>query len=385
MFSAGRIPLSWLNLVHNPARLATSLLGVAFAVLLMFMFTGFKNALYDSQVDLIQKLNADLMIISTARSRMAAPATFSRQRLYQAQNFKDVAAAYPLYIQLAEWRNPVTKSIRTVRILSFNLSDPVLALPDVQTQVNQLRLADTVLIDRRSRPEVGSPQAGVITELADQRVKVVGSFELGTDFSSADGNLISSDQTFFKLLGQTRPGNWDAVDIGLIQVVPVTDINALTAGLRQSLPDDVLVLTKAELTQRERDYWQNNTNVGFVFTLLTGMGFIVGVVLVYQILYTDVADHWAEYATLKAMGYTNRYLFGVIAQESLILSALGFIPGFGASVLLYHLAINATGLLFNLTAGRVFSQFLLTLIMCLISGAIAIRKIQSTDPAEVFG
>lgn len=379
-----RIPLAWFNLTHDPARLLTSIGGVTFSVLLMLMFTGFKNALYDSQTYLLNQLNADLVIVDTLRNRIAAAETFERTRLYQAQNVEGVSAAYPLYIQLADWRNPETNQIRTVRVLAFNPSHDLLQLPDVQAQAAELRLPDTVLLDQKSRPEVGLLAVGRSTEIQEQNVQIAGIVTLGTDFSSADGNVITSDRTFFELFRQTRPEQWDAVDVGLVKTAPGADISEIRAKLQAYLPDDVAILSREGFIQRERDYWQKNTSIGFVFTLMTGMGFVVGIVLVYQILYTDVADHWAEYATLKAMGYTNTYLLSVVLQEALLLSVLGFIPGLCIGGLFYATTANATGLLFQLTPGRVGTQFLLTLLMCLVSGIIAVRKVQSTDPAEVF-
>jgi putative ABC transport system permease protein len=115
------------------------------------------------------------------------------------------------------------------------------------------------------------------------------------------------------------------------------------------------------------------------------MGFVVGIILVYQILYTDVADHWSEYATLKAIGYTNRYLMGVVIQEAIILSVFGFIPGFLISQIFYNLGAAVTGLVFQMTLERVINLYILTFVMCLVSGMIAVRKVQRTDPAEVFG
>jgi putative ABC transport system permease protein len=380
-----RIPLAWLNLVHNRSQLFTSLSSVTFAVVLMFMFTGFKNALYDSQVQLLQNLNADLVLISSLRNRLSSPETFDQTRLYRAQNLGEIEAAYPLYIQLADWRNPETKRIRTVRVLAFNPANDVLQLAGVQAQLFQLYRSGTVLLDQKSRREVGRPQTGQTTELANQTVQVVGAFTLGTDFSSADGNVIMSDRTFFELFATARPKKWNAIDVGLLKASPTANVTVLAETLRQYLPDDVAVFTKDEFIKQEKDYWQKNTSIGFVFALLTGMGFVVGTVLVYQILYTDIADHWAEYATLKAMGYTNHYLLTIVAQEAVLLSIMGFVPGFGISILLYYLAANATGLLFAFTFSRIIAQLLATLVMCLLSGAIAVHKVQAADPGEMFG
>ncbi|MDX2213037.1 MAG: ABC transporter permease DevC [Oculatellaceae cyanobacterium bins.114] len=384
-----RTPLAWLNLTHNRRKLLTSLGGVAFAVLLMFLFSGFQNALYDSQVQLLNKLNADIILTSKLKYTMFIPESFARRRLYQAQAFEGVVDAYPLYTADANWKNADTRKTREVRVLAFNPTDPVFLLPEVQAQVDKLRLPDTVLIDLKARAELGSITPGVETELAERRVTVVGNYTLGTDFASQNGNVIMSDQNFLRYFAdrgpEEDPRSLGTVDIGLIKVALDADVEAITEAMRQRLPQDVVVLTKPAFVTQELTYWRENTQIGFVFTLLTTTSFMVGIILVYQILYTDVADHWAEYATLKAMGYKNIFLLGVVLQEAIILSVLGFIPGFCISSLLYSGATNVTGLLMQMTVDRVLTMFILTFSMCLISGVIAVRKVQAADPAEVFG
>jgi putative ABC transport system permease protein len=250
-------------------------------------------------------------------------------------------------------------------------------------------MPDTVLIDSKSRAELGPITPGVVTELSKRTVEVVGNYSLGTDFAAGNGNLVMSDQNFLRYFAtpdpKLDPRTLGTVDLGLVKVAPGADADAIASSMRDRLPKDVVVLTKSAFIAQERIYWEKNTNIGFVFSLLTGMGFAVGIILVYQILYTDVADHWAEYATLKAMGYKNVFLLGVVLQEAIILSVLGFIPGFCISVLLFNATANATGLLLQMTVARALMTFALTFLMCLISGAIAVRKVQATDPAEVFG
>jgi putative ABC transport system permease protein len=156
------------------------------------------------------------------------------------------------------------------------------------------------------------------------------------------------------------------------------------SGAADLIVDDTRIMTMEGFINFERVYWQRGTSIGFIFTLGTVMGFIVGIVIVYQILYTDVSDHMAEYATLKAMGYSNFYLSKVVIQEAIVLSVLGFIPGFLVGNGLYALTRNATRLPIEMTIERVIQVFILTLVMCTISGAISLRKVQSADPAEMF-
>jgi putative ABC transport system permease protein len=387
-----RTPLAWLNLIHDRRKFVTSLGGVGFAVLLMFLFTGFMNALYDSQLQLLERLNGDIIMVNRLKSNMFVPISFARRRLDQVRAYEGVTDAYALYLSEANWKNPVNRRTRPIRVLAFNMADPVLPLPEVLAHRQQLQQLNTVLIDTKARAEVGPQTPGLETELAERQVRIVGTFTLGTDFASGNGNLIMSDQNFLRYFANRGPDEDDrsfaTADVGLIQVAPEANIDALVAVLQQEIPNDVLILPRDGpngFVQRERTYWEENTNIGFVFSLLTAMGFVVGIILVYQILYTDVADHWSEYATLKAMGYGNRFLFGVVIQEALILSALGFIPGFLVSNLLYWATGNVTGLLFQMTLGRVATTYVMTYVMCLISGTIAVRKVQSADPAEVFG
>ncbi|MCP6757210.1 MAG: ABC transporter permease DevC [Fischerella sp. CENA71] len=382
-------PLAWFNLTHERHRLITSIAGVSFAVLLMFMFKGFENALYDSQVQLLKLLNGDIIIVNRLKYNMFVPEQFARRRLYQAQAFDGVVAAYPLYITNADWKNPVTKTLRQLRVIAFNPQEPVLPLPGIEQNLEALKMPWTALIDDKSRSEVGSTQVGIFTELSEQQIRLVGTFSMGTDFASANGNIVMSDQNFLRYFANLAPEKdsrtLNTVDIGLLKIAPNADVNALVKVLRRQLPQDVSVWTKAEFVQKERDYWQKNTSIGFVFALLTSMSFLVGVILVYQILYTDVAEHGSEYATMKAIGYNNFYLLSILLQESVILVFFGFMPGFAISLGLYSLTANSTGLLMQMTIGRAMNILVATFVMCLISGVIAIRKVQSTDPAEVFG
>jgi putative ABC transport system permease protein len=382
-------PLAWFNLTHEKRRLLTAVAGVSFAVLLMFMFQGFENALYDSQVQMLKRLNGEIIMVNRLKYNMFVPEQFARRRLYQAQAFEGVVAAYPFYTTTGDWKNPATKTVRPLRVLAFNPDDPVLPLPGILQNRETLKLPWTALIDDQSRSEVGPIDPGIVTELSEQQIRLVGTFSLGTDFSSGNGNVVISDQNFLRYFANLAPEEdsrtLNTVDIGLLKVADNANVAAIVKAMRQQLPEDVAVWTKAEFVQKELDYWRENTAIGFVFSLLTTMGFFVGVILVYQILYTDVAEHWTEYATLKAIGYSNFHLLGIVLQESVILVFFGFVPGLFISIGLYSLTASSTGLLMQMSWERAINILVATFIMCLISGAIAVRKVQSTDPAEVFG
>jgi putative ABC transport system permease protein len=384
-----RTPLAWFNLTDERRRLLTAIAGVGFAVVLMFMFRGFENALYDSQVQLLKLLNGDIVMVNRVKYNMFVPEQFARRRLYQAEAFAGVTAAYPLYTTTANWKDPIGKQVRPLRVLAFNPNDNILPLPGIVQHRSELLLPWTALIDDKSRPEVGPTEAGIVTELAEKQVTLVGTFSLGTDFASGNGNVVMSDQNFLRYFANLGPDEesrtLNTVDIGLLRVEDGTNVDALVKVLRDRLPKDISLFTKQEFVDQELNYWRTNTSIGFVFSLLTTMSFLVGVILVYQILYTDVADHWVEYATLKAIGYSNRYLFGVVLQQAALLGFLGFVPGCLISFGLYTITRNATGLYMVMTPSRIINLMIATFLMCFISGVIAVRRVQKADPAEVFG
>lgn len=271
-------------------------------------------------------------------------------------------------------------------MLGFDPKASPFDLTEVEQNLDQIRLEDVVLFDRASREEFGSIAAmfdqgqRVVTEVSGRKVRVGGLFTLGASFAS-DGNIFTSDLNFVRLFSGRSLGE---IDIGLIRLQPGVNPERVSQGLKAALPNDVVVLSKPEFIQFEKDYWATSTAIGFIFTLGTTMGFIVGTVIVYQILYTDVSDHLAEYATLKAMGYKSTYLFKVVLQEALILSVLGYIPGFALCLGLYELTRNATALPLFMTFSRSLTVLLLAIIMCVVSGAIALRKVQAADPADIF-
>ncbi|MBW4556042.1 MAG: ABC transporter permease DevC [Trichormus sp. ATA11-4-KO1] len=381
-----KIPLSWLQLTREKTRLAVALAGIAFADILMFMQIGFRDALYYSNVRLHSSLKGDIVLINRQSNAVLAMETFSQRRLYKALELQAVKSVHPIYLDYTSWRNPVTGRPRSILIFGINPEDNLFDLPGVQENLSRLKLPDVVLFDRSSRQEYGPiaaelDQGKTLTaEVRRRRVRVEGLFTLGASFG-ADGNLITSDINFLRIFTDRQRG---LIDIGLIRLNPGANPYIVAQQLRNYLPQDINVLTKQEFIDFERNYWASSTAIGFIFTLGTIMGFIVGTVIVYQILYTEVSDHLSEYATLKAIGYTQQYLLIVILQEALLLACLGYIPGWLFSMLMYSRAREATLLPVFMSFSRALTVLILTIIMCFVSGVIAVRKLRSADPADIF-
>jgi putative ABC transport system permease protein len=380
------IPLAWLQLSRERLRLIIALAGIAFAVILMFMQLGFQAALYDSATRLHQSLQADLVLISARSKSLGYMRTFSWRRLYQTLSIDGVQSISPFYVGFRDWRNPDTGSFRAIYVYGFRPGDQVFQLPEINQNISKLQIHENILFDRASRQEYGAiaitfeQGTPVTTELGGKKVNVVGLFTLGPSFG-ADGNVITNDLNFLRLFSDRKLGE---IDIGLIQLQPDANVQNTLKTVEANLPQDVRVLTHQGFIEFEKNYWQASTAIGFIFTLGVGMGFIVGTVIVYQILYSDVSAHLSEYATLKAMGYKNLYLLFIVFQEAIILAALGYIPGFSLSLGLYDLTKRATFLPLSMAPQRALLVMLLTFIMCSFSGFIAMRKLRKADPADIF-
>ncbi len=381
-----RTPLGWLQLSRERSRLLVALSGIAFADVLMFLQLGFQAALYDSNTRLSSALQTDIVLLSPKARSTQNLSTFSRRRLYQALDIEGVESAEPFYSNTVAWKNPQTRKETTIQIIGFNPDYPALDLPEVNQQLEKIKLPDTVLFDRGSRGDYAEAIAQiergekVTTEVERRTITLDGLFTLGASFG-ADGLLITSDQNFLFLFPRREAGS---VSLGLIQVAPGADPVQVAAMIDAHLPDDVRVLTHEEYIEFEKAFWTTESPIGFIFGIGTAMAFVVGIVLVYQVLSTDVNAHLKEYATFKAMGYRNSYLLMVVFEEAIVLAFLGFIPGFILPIFIYQLAANATALPIAMTVSRAIYVFILTVIMCAISGTIATRKLQSADPADMF-
>ncbi|WP_428308804.1 ABC transporter permease DevC [Lacipirellula sp.] len=397
MPSFTKTPLAWKNLTHDWRRLAVAVAGIGFAVLLMFTQVGFQNALFDSQVKMIDDLQGDIFLVSRAKYTLAAEKRFPLELVNQARSASGVSGAYPLYTELtlsrlkSFGRGGPSKAY-PIRSIGFRLDDPIFNSDRINSQLERLRLPHAALIDVRSKrdnfpfpTESDAELAKVQAELADRRVVMVGTFDLGTDFAH-DGNLAMSAENFAAYFPQrVQFGDpLSVVDVGIIHIDDKTQADAIRDSIDQLLDDRVFVLTRAQFRDQEISFWDKSTPIGIIFTAGKIIGFIVGMVICYQVIYSDIADHMSEFATLRAMGYTTGYFLRLIVMEAVLLSFVGFVPGLIASTALYAVLANSTGLLLQMTPQAILMVLAMTIAMCIASGLLAVRKLLAVDPANLF-
>lgn len=377
--------LAWRQLLHDRAKLVAAISGVLFACVLVFMQLGFKDSLYTSAASAPLKMNGDLFLIHKQTEAMWRPVDFDRSELMRTLGHPDVAAAFPMYMSLGQFKNIQTRTKRTLMVYGYDPAADLINSDAIHAKRRQLQLKDTALFDESSRPEFGPvrnimAQQKYITEINDYKIEIIGLFRMGTSFA-ADGNVVTSDLNFLRIFSDRKP---EKLDMGIIKLHPGSDVAKVQADLRTRLNENVHIFTYLQLVRFEQLYWENSAPIGFIFGFGTVMGLVVGMVIVYQILFTDITNHLNEFATLKAMGYKHGYFIKVVFASALFLAVLGFIPGFILSFGLYRLAESQIFIPMPMTLDKVFTVFLFILSMCTVAGILAMQKLKAANPADMF-
>lgn len=389
--------MPWQNLLHNRVRTGVAVAGVAFAVVLIFMQLGFRGAVETTVTQIYDALDFDLLIRSRGYLHLSYPKTFSRIRLYQAASVPGVQKVSPLYLELNTWRRPLPPyGKRGILTMGIEPENCAFSLPEIQRKSHLLTNQEFVLIDRKSRRDFGprngrqfsDADIGQVAEVADRRVRIADHFELGTGLA-ADGAILLSADGFCRLLPGRTP---DEVSLGLVKVNHGADPVLVAARLEKAFNaivaeepvSDVEVLTRSEVVRYELQRWITETAIGVIFQTGVVVALLVGAAIVYQVLSSDVAKYLPEYATLKAMGYGNRYLRGIVLKQAVMLAWFGFVPGLLFSELLYRWTSYWSNIPIMMDAPRIAWVLALTVLMCTISGLAASRRLSSADPAELF-
>ncbi len=379
--------LAWSNTSDDWRRLFVRCTGITFAVVLMFMQTGFRNALFDSNVRVAEVTNVDIIIRTRTRFMLSSGQLMPFQKIMEARNVPGVADVQPVYFEnvvsrLRKYGHPS----RRLRVISFDVCKPAFDNLGIRRFAKKLAAPLTAIADKKSKPmfefneetcEQGFEEYG---ELFDKEIRFVGCFQLGINFSN-DGNIFMMPENFARYFPH-RP--LDRVDYGLIQIEPGADVLTVKQALQRKLGPHVIVNTKAGFLKSERDFWGKATPIGLIFTFGTLIGFVVGLIICYQVLATDIGDHMGEFATLKAMGYPTVYFSAVVIFQALFISLISFIPGTLITFGIFTMVNANSGLIMFLNAQRLSLVLLLTIAMCVVSSIIALQKLLSSDPANLF-
>jgi putative ABC transport system permease protein len=379
-----RVPLAWRNLVADKWRLLRASAGIAFAVLLMLVQLGFERSFFTASLSAVQALDGDLFVANASKYRFGTRDPFAARELDAMKKVSGIASVAPLYGDWQDffWTSPVDDKPHLVRVFAFDPdAPPVFSLPGVGDRQSLLEPDDTALVDSRSRRFLGMDRSLTSATLNGATVRVVGTFKLGPDFMS-DGTVVMSDRTFAKFFSTAAAAM--PVETAVIRLKPGEDVAAAGQRLAAALPATLRVMTKAQLVELESDFQAKLSSAAPIFWLGAMVGFVVGTLISYQIVYTDLSDRLPQYATLKGIGYENGYLIGSVLRQAVLTGLAGYAPAWLLCLAVYRIIGEIALLPLRLTPQLTLISLGLTLGMCLLAAAIAVRRVITTDPAEIF-
>lgn len=383
----GRLPVGLLQLKHNPARMMAALAGVAFANVLVFVQLGLAGAMQESVATPYRLFAPDLLIVSPhGNETLADTTTLPRQRQFQALVHPDILAGTPVFLGSTWWLSGQTSS-SAIQFIGLDTQATAFVTPELAAPLLSLSLENTVLVDLRTRFvnmrsfAKARPDSPLAFEIGSRQLGAVGTTAIGGGFAG-DGVFIVSDQTFFRLFPRRSAAAPSHI---LLKLRVGADASRVAAELSALLPPEtVRIRPLATAMTDEQRYQMTKRPTGLIFAFGVGIGVIVGIVIAYQVLNSDVADHLREYATFKAMGYRNAFFVGIIMEEAIILAAIGFWPGLLLSQMFYTALAHLTNIPIFMTTERAIAVFFGTIAACGISGVLAMRKLAGADPADLF-
>jgi len=378
---SARLSLAWRILAHDKGRTALAVAGVFLAILLVFVQLGFFTAVPRGGMLLYDRTRFDLLIASKSYEYQVQPGQFPLRQLDKAKSAPEVALAAPIYFGSAKWRSGEDGKAPDVFVIGLDPKNPIFTSDDINRQLSLLDRADTILVDSATRPMFGPLTAGRVVEIDNAKIKIGGDYVLGTGFMGL-GVILVSAENFVRLF---LFRNIDQVNLGLIQLKPEIDPDRAAALLRKLLGSDIRVFTRAELEALETAYWTTRTSVGLLFGSGLIISFIVGVMIVYQILATQVSRQLPQFATLKAVGYGDRFLNATVITMALLIVLAGFVPALAAALGVYKLIRDETLLPAEMSGTRIAVVFAATLVMAAASALLSMGSLRRADPADLFG
>lgn len=373
------VRIAWGNTFQNRRRTLAALGGIAFSILLVFLQLGFLQAAKTQVTLLFDDLDFDAAMVGERYQILATAPEFDRRRLIQAAVDPDVTDTFKLNVQGSRWFNPETLIESSVLVIGLDDKPDFIRDPQLHEGMKTLRDGRSVILDRFSHPDYGEKTLGLKGNVRNQDVEVTALFDLGL-FFYAEGSIATNESNFLRLTGRRI----NDVTIGLIKFRKDADAEAAVKRIRALVPSDVVVMTRERLIAEERGYFVSVKPVGIMFQSAVLVAFVVGLVILFQILVTEINNRMQEYATMKAMGFGNRFVYGIGITQNVIFIVFSFLPAFLMATGLFHLVYVMSRLPTRMTLRLSVTVLLLTLIMGVIAGLLAMRRIRRADPADLF-
>jgi len=369
--------LAFRNLFHDRLRFVATVIGIVFSIVLVTVQMGLYLGFGQMVTTMIDHASADLWIMPKGTKCFEDPSLLDTRQRSRALAISGVAEAIPVVIGFADWRTPSGSSTPVFVVGSDLRSGGLEPWNLVEGRIESLSTPNAVAIDRTYFDRLGVSGLGARAEIRQQSVRVaavtngIRSFTttpyvfMDVDRARVHTGVPSSKATYF-----------------LVRAGQDADVQQVRRNLLASLTD-VEVLTPAEFRERSRSFWLFGTGAGAALFAGALLGVIVGTVIVAQTLYSSTKDHLNEFATLRAIGSSRRYIYRVIICQALLSAVIGFGLAYIVGLVVVQMT-EASALPIVITPGLTLALFVLTVVMCVVSAIAAIMKVTRIDPATVF-
>lgn len=366
------------NLLHDRVRLAVTLIGILFSIVLVAVQLGLYLGSSRMITANIARSNADLIITTYgAKSFEDGGLLLTDRERHQALATPGVRSVVPLVVAFAEWRKPEGGSSRVVLVGADADDQGLVPWSLVEGTVEDIKSPDAIAVDRSYLNELGVHGVGDTAQVAEGRVKIRALTDGIRSFTQSPYAYTTLNRAR-QLLGVPE----DRSTFLLVKLAPGANVESVKSDLAKRL-DSADVLTKDEFESRSLTQWLFRTGAGLALIGGAILGSLVGTVIVAQTLYSSTKDHIHEFATLRALGSSKSYIHKVILAQAGLSALIGYVLGMAIALLILYASKNSS-LPLVMTPGLAFWLFALTLFMCAISALSAIVKVTKIDPATVF-
>jgi putative ABC transport system permease protein len=369
--------LAFRNLFHDRIRLAVTLVGILFSIVLVAVQLGLYLGARNLITAMIDRSDSDLWIMAYGTKNFEEAQLIDLREKFTALSTPGVAKATPLIVAFNDWRKPSGGSTIVVTIGSDAEDGGLVPWNVAEGDVTSLGARDAVMVDKTYLRDLGLNGVGDTAQVGANRVRVVG---------LTDGiRSFTLTPYVFTTLNRSRAlvdAPADKITYVLVKLEPRADLLKVREEIRKHVPNSD-VLTKAEFRERSLNHWLFATGAGIALIGGAILGLIVGTVIVAQTLYSSTKDHLNEFATLRALGSSSGYIHRVILVQAALSAVLGYALGMVISLTIVYLS-ESTALPIVMTPALAALLLALTVGMCAISAVSAIGKVMRIDPATVF-
>jgi putative ABC transport system permease protein len=364
-------------LFHQRWRLLSMSVSVAVGVVVVFVEMGLLQGILDSQALIATLVRGELIVMNKARTDLHRWDKIDAIRLAQIAAIPGVAKVMPVYEDHVSLRDPDDNRVRRIILFAFSPNDMPLNIGNPAKVSADLKMSHSFLFDRLSRPIFGDIKPGQDIEIDKYPLRVSGLIRIGPDIVN-DGNIVMSEGQWLARSPDSKP------IMGVISVDPDANTDAVRTNILANLPDDIAVMTPQEAVKRENSATLKSTPIGLLFAAGMIAGIFIGTINCYQVLFTEVSDHLGQFATLKAIGFTQEFLQAVILTQAALLSGTGFAAGLILSAIADAYIASATMLPTQIHVMSASLVYLGTAVMCILAGWIAVGRLQAADPAALY-